>query len=167
MTFTPHMTHQQTPDASGGEDTLVPGTSVPISHFSLPQGVADRIGKLVLDRYTQLMEGHGQHSRRKVLAGIVMTRDDDMDQMEVISVSTGTKCVNGEHMSVGGNAVNGKNSKIACQKYESPLGNGLSRLQSWRQNLKPPSSPTFPFRFRHQSFQFSAGGMGTKPFLTR
>ena len=50
------------------------GTSIPVSEFSLPQGVADRIGKLVMDRFSAMMEGHSQHSRRKVLAGIVMTR---------------------------------------------------------------------------------------------
>ncbi len=44
----------------------------------------------------------------KVLAGIVMSRDDAMEDLKVISVSTGTKCVNGEHMSVNGNSLNGK-----------------------------------------------------------
>jgi double stranded RNA-specific editase B len=124
MSFTPHM--QQGGGGSGadggaggggaggagGEDHLVPGTSVSISEFSLPQGVCDRIGKQVMDRFAALMEGHAQHSRRKVLAGVVMTTDLEMEHMKVISVSTGTKCVNGEHMSVNGNSLNGKQSCI-------------------------------------------------------
>jgi double stranded RNA-specific editase B len=44
----------------------------------------------------------------QVLAGIVMTTDADMNDMKVISVSTGTKCINGEYMSVRGHALNGK-----------------------------------------------------------
>ncbi len=65
------------------------GTSIPIAEFSLPQPVADRIGKLVMDRFSELMEGHSQHSRRKVLDGIVMTTDIAMEEMQIISVSTG------------------------------------------------------------------------------
>ena len=33
---------------------------------------------------------------------------DKMENLKMISVSTGTKCVNGEHMSVNGNSLNGK-----------------------------------------------------------
>ena len=86
------------------------GTTIPVSKFSLPQNVADKIGKLVMDKFTDVIVGQAtSHSRRKVLAGIVMTTDGDaMEAMEVISVTTGTKCVNGEHMSVNGNSLNGK-----------------------------------------------------------
>ena len=34
---------------------------------------------------------------------------DKMEDLRIVSVSTGTKCVNGEHMSVNGNSLNGKN----------------------------------------------------------
>ena len=33
---------------------------------------------------------------------------EEMKNLRIISVSTGTKCVNGEHMSVNGNSLNGK-----------------------------------------------------------
>ena len=85
------------------------GTTVPLSEFSLAQPTADRVGKLVMDRFSELISGHTQHSRRKVLAGVVMSVDGDaMEDLSIITVSTGTKCVNGEHMSDCGNALNGK-----------------------------------------------------------
>ena len=47
-----------------------------------------------------------------------MTKDGaTMEDMEVISVTTGTKCVNGEHMSVNGNSLNGKRPKIFSYFY--------------------------------------------------
>ena len=101
------------PEGSGFADQinesgqeLVPGSSILIAEFSLLQSVADRIGKLVMDQFSALMEGHSQHLRRKVLAGIIMTRDAVMEDFTIISVSTGTKCVNGEHLSVNGNSLN-------------------------------------------------------------
>ena len=36
------------------------------SEFSLPQEVADQVGKLVMEKFEQLITGHTQHSRRKV-----------------------------------------------------------------------------------------------------
>ena len=62
-----------------------------------------------MDKFTEMIVGQASsHSRRKVLAGIVLSKDGDvMDEMEVISVTTGTKCINGEHMSVNGNSLNG------------------------------------------------------------
>ena len=48
-----------------------------------------------------------------MLAGIVMSLDGDkMEDLRIISVSTGTKCVNGEHMSVNGNSLNGAKLRL-------------------------------------------------------
>ena len=110
------------------------GTTIPVSQFSLPQLVADKIGKAVMDKFTEIIVGQAtQHSRRKVLAGVVMTTDGDvMDQVEVISVTTGTKCVNGEHMSVNGNSLNGKSAVClgrSCLPKQRKVGKA-SRVNS-------------------------------------
>ena len=109
--FIKYFTHNKNKQKIQDFEYLFLGTSVPLSEFSLPQAVADKIGKLVMDKFTEIIVGQAsQHSRRKVLAGIVMTTDGaTMDNMEVISVTTGTKCINGEHMSVNGNSLNGMN----------------------------------------------------------
>jgi len=112
MNFTPMATDTSTP----GSTSKVAGTDMLISEFSMDQSVADNIGKLILVRYDELMVGLPQHSRRKVIAGIVMTRDKDMQNLEVISVSTGTKCVNGEYMSVSGTSLNDCHAEIISRR---------------------------------------------------
>ena len=89
----------------------------------MPQHTADKIGKLVMDKFTEMIVGQASsHSRRKVLAGIVLSKDGDvMDEMEVISVTTGTKCINGEHMSVNGNSLNGKSHFRFLKRNIVPL----------------------------------------------
>jgi len=113
MNFTPMTGDNSTPGSAGKK---VAGTDLLVSELSMDQSVADNIGKLILARYDELMVGLPQHSRRKVIAGIVMTRDKDMQDMDVISVSTGTKCVNGEYMSVSGTALNDCHAEIISRR---------------------------------------------------
>lgn len=42
-----------------------------------------------MDRFPELIAGHAQHSRRKVLAGVVMSTDGDkMQDLKILPVST-------------------------------------------------------------------------------
>ncbi|XP_031777326.1 double-stranded RNA-specific editase Adar isoform X3 [Nasonia vitripennis] len=81
--------------------------------MSLPQMLADKIGKLVNQKFSELMQNKPQHARRKVLAGVVQTRGADM---ELISVATGTKCVSGEHLSVSGRALNDCHAEVIARR---------------------------------------------------
>ena len=58
---------------------------------------ADQIGQLVTSKY-QALFGTTTYSKRRVMAGIVISRGDgDISTCgEVICVSSGTKCINGE-----------------------------------------------------------------------
>lgn len=114
VSFTPMM--QGSPVMGTEGSNVVPGTNIPVGEFSLNQSVADTIGKLILDKFSAIMVAHGQHSRRKVLAGIVMSKGEAMDDLTVISVSTGTKCINGEHMSVNGNSLNDCHAEIISRR---------------------------------------------------
>ena len=62
------------------------------------------------------METQQSHSRRKVLAGLVMTTGSHMSEVKVISVTTGTKCINGEHMSVEGNSLNDCHAEVIARR---------------------------------------------------
>ncbi|XP_048808471.1 double-stranded RNA-specific editase 1 isoform X3 [Lagopus muta] len=83
----------------------------------LPQVLADAVARLVVDKFCDLTENFtSPHARRKVLAGIVMTTGTDVKDALVISVSTGTKCINGEYMSDRGLALNDCHAEIISRR---------------------------------------------------
>ncbi|XP_037937105.1 double-stranded RNA-specific editase Adar-like isoform X2 [Teleopsis dalmanni] len=86
------------------------------SSMELPQIHADTIGRLVLEKFMEVIKGQESYSRRKVLAGIVMTENLNFNEAKVISVSTGTKCVSGEHMSVSGAVLNDSHAEIVSRR---------------------------------------------------
>lgn len=53
------------------------------SSMELPQIHADTIGRLVLEKFMEVIKGQESYSRRKVLAGIVMTEDMNFNEAEV------------------------------------------------------------------------------------
>uniref|UniRef100_A0A1B6LXN9 Uncharacterized protein n=1 Tax=Graphocephala atropunctata TaxID=36148 RepID=A0A1B6LXN9_9HEMI len=87
----------------------------PLPFTTLQSHQADIIAKLVLSKYGELMEGDATHARRKVLAGMVMTRGE-LTNATVISIGTGTKCVGGDHMSVNGASLNDSHAEIVARR---------------------------------------------------
>uniref|UniRef100_A0A182FMH1 Uncharacterized protein n=1 Tax=Anopheles albimanus TaxID=7167 RepID=A0A182FMH1_ANOAL len=85
-------------------------------NFELPQTFADHIGKLVIEKFNLVMQSSDVYSRRKVLAGFVMTYGYDVKTARVISLATGTKCVSGEHMSVTGSVINDSHAEIIARR---------------------------------------------------
>lgn len=82
-----------------------------------PLELADHIHELIFTKFNELTSGaNSQYSRRKVLAGIVMTVGDDFSRSQVISVTTGTKCINGEYMSDQGLALNDCHAEIISRR---------------------------------------------------
>ncbi|KAF4518987.1 hypothetical protein B566_EDAN007775 [Ephemera danica] len=85
-------------------------------HLALPQVLADHISSLVLEKFSVLMASKPAHSGRKVLAGVVMTAGANMEEASVIAVTTGTKCINGEHMSDRGSSLNDTHAEIVARR---------------------------------------------------
>ncbi|XP_050738043.1 double-stranded RNA-specific editase 1-like isoform X2 [Eriocheir sinensis] len=91
-----------------------PISSMPNIH--MPQTLADKIAKLVCEKFSELTSGNPTLAKRKVLAGIVMTNENDLEDMKVIGVATGTKCINGEHLSLQGQCINDCHAEIVARR---------------------------------------------------
>ena len=82
---------------------------------------ADKIGQLVTSKY-QALFGTTTYSKRRVMSGIVLTRmvidEDDVKEetFEVICVSSGTKCINGEQLSLEGCVINDSHAEIVSRR---------------------------------------------------
>ncbi|KAM5235009.1 double-stranded RNA-specific editase B2 [Ctenodactylus gundi] len=86
------------------------------SHL-LPQEFADSLSQLVTQKFRELTVGlTSVHARHKALAGIVMTKGLDTRQAQVIVLSSGTKCISGEHISDQGLVVNDCHAEIVARR---------------------------------------------------
>nr|XP_025709292.1 double-stranded RNA-specific editase B2 [Callorhinus ursinus] len=85
--------------------------------YLLPQEFADSVSQLVTQKFHELTVGLAStHARHKALAGIVMTTGLDVRQAQVIVLSSGTKCISGEHISDQGLVVNDCHAEIVARR---------------------------------------------------
>ncbi|XP_071546069.1 double-stranded RNA-specific editase 1 isoform X2 [Panulirus ornatus] len=92
----------------------MPISNMPNIH--MPQTLADKVAKLVCDKFSELTAGNPTLAKRKVLAGIVMANEQDLEDIKVISIATGTKCINGEHLSLQGQCINDCHAEIVARR---------------------------------------------------
>ncbi|XP_033099632.1 double-stranded RNA-specific editase 1-like [Anneissia japonica] len=86
-------------------------------HKVPPMALADHVHTLVLQKFGELTDNFSsQYAKRKVLAGIVMTIGDDLNNSTILCITTGTKCVSGEYMSEKGLAVNDCHAEIVARR---------------------------------------------------
>ncbi|XP_039999734.1 double-stranded RNA-specific editase B2-like [Xiphias gladius] len=78
-----------------GPERTVMGLQDSRAKNQLPQFFAESIFRLVREKYAELTDScfSTPHARHKVLAGIVMTRGFDLRSAQVVSLATGTKCL--------------------------------------------------------------------------
>uniref|UniRef100_A0A2K6TNA0 Adenosine deaminase RNA specific B2 (inactive) n=1 Tax=Saimiri boliviensis boliviensis TaxID=39432 RepID=A0A2K6TNA0_SAIBB len=78
---------------------------------------ADSISQLVTEKFREVtMDLTPVHARHKALAGIVMTKGLDARQAQVVVLSSGTKCISGEHLSDQGLVVNDCHAEVVARR---------------------------------------------------
>jgi double stranded RNA-specific editase B len=78
---------------------------------------ADPVAKLVNIKFAELTDNlKSPYARRKVLAGFVLTRDNNFNEGQVICVATGTKCIFGEYMSEKGLSLNDSHAEVLARR---------------------------------------------------
>lgn len=84
--------------------------------FSFPQPVADKIAKQLMSTFNDVMSGIPEYTKWKVIACIAMTKDVEMEDAQVVGFGTGTKCINGEHISMCGANINDCHAEIISRR---------------------------------------------------
>ncbi|XP_045908530.1 double-stranded RNA-specific editase B2-like [Micropterus dolomieu] len=84
----------------------------------LPQFFAESMFHLVREKYTELTHScfSTLHVRHKVLAGILMTRGFDLRSAQVVSLGTGTKCLDLENMSDHGSTLSDCHAEVISRR---------------------------------------------------
>ncbi|XP_018010706.1 double-stranded RNA-specific editase Adar isoform X2 [Hyalella azteca] len=82
----------------------------------MPQTAADMVAELVGEKFMTLTNNNSTIAKGRVLAGIVVTDDEDCDATFILSVSTGAKCVNGKRLSLNGLCINDCHAEIVSRR---------------------------------------------------
>jgi double stranded RNA-specific editase B len=85
---------------------------LPYSH----RDFADHLAKCIKEKFNQLTQNDVRLQRRKVLSGIVLTRNRHLESMEIICITTGTKCSHNEHRIVNGQSLNDCHAEIIARR---------------------------------------------------
>ncbi|XP_067126134.1 double-stranded RNA-specific editase Adar-like [Centruroides vittatus] len=84
--------------------------------YLLPRSIANGICSGIHETFQKVMVGYGDYRKWKVLAGIAMTRDAEMHKIEIIALSTGTKCIVGKNISMDGTSLNDCHAEVLVRR---------------------------------------------------
>ncbi|XP_065372060.1 double-stranded RNA-specific editase Adar-like [Calliphora vicina] len=91
-------------------------TNREISSLQLPSHLADIVESKIMQKFDELTRGRQEIREYKVVAGIVMTFDMNFEQAHVVSIATGTKCVNGGNICCNGSVLNDSHAEIIAKR---------------------------------------------------
>uniref|UniRef100_A0A673AI36 Adenosine deaminase RNA specific B2 (inactive) n=1 Tax=Sphaeramia orbicularis TaxID=375764 RepID=A0A673AI36_9TELE len=101
-----------------GPERMVMGRQGCRSKYQLPQVRLPSIFHLVRQKHSELTDScfSTSHACHKVLAGIVMTRGFDLRSAQVVSLATGTKCLDAESVSDRGLTLSDCHAEVVSRR---------------------------------------------------
>ncbi|XP_067136410.1 double-stranded RNA-specific editase Adar-like [Centruroides vittatus] len=84
--------------------------------YLLPQSIANGICSGIHETFQKVMVHYEDYRKWKVLAGISMTRDAEMHKIEIIALSTGTKCIVRKNISMDGKSLNDCHAEVLVRR---------------------------------------------------
>ena len=78
--------------------------------------MANRVGAAVMSKCSQVWDKLIDIKKWTVLSAIVLTDDTNVDFVDVICVTTGTKCVKGDNLSMNGYALNDCHAEVLARR---------------------------------------------------
>ena len=85
-------------------------------YFNFSQSFANCIGTKIMAKFQILMIDKPIYQSRKVLAGFLMSENEDPETLKVVSLATGTKCINGGDISMNGAVINDCHAEILARR---------------------------------------------------
>ncbi|KAJ6641666.1 Double-stranded RNA-specific editase Adar [Pseudolycoriella hygida] len=76
----------------------------------------DRVERLILDKYAELMSRTNNVIAYEVIAGIVQSTNDDRNKLKVISIGTGSKLFSEKHLDSNGNTLHDTHAEVVARR---------------------------------------------------
>jgi len=80
------------------------------------QDIANRIGAIVMQKSDEVWDKLTEIKKWTVLSSIVLTDDNDVNFYDVICITSGTKCVKGDSLSMNGFALNDCHAEVLARR---------------------------------------------------
>ncbi|CAG2173809.1 unnamed protein product, partial [Oppiella nova] len=82
----------------------------------LKQDIADRIGRQVMTKCSEIWDKLVELKKWTVLSAIVLTDETNAEFVDVICMTSGTKCVKGDSLSMNGSALNDCHAEVLSRR---------------------------------------------------
>lgn len=83
---------------------------------SIGQDFPNRVREELILKFNNITDSIPENLSYTVIAGIAMTKNDNLDNIEIVSIGTGTKCINGDHISMCGATVTDFHAEVIARR---------------------------------------------------